>query len=61
MSQHDERPSDQHDTAFADQVVELLPERTTLQAGFGGAGGAGGSGGAGGFAAALSAAMLVAS
>ncbi len=41
---------------FEDQTIELLPARTTLQAG---AGGAGGRGGRGGDAVAISVAIII--
>ena len=44
---------------FEDQTIELLPARTTLQAGAGGAGGAGGDGGWGGDAVAISVAIII--
>ncbi len=44
---------------FEDQTVELLPARTTLQAGAGGAGGDGGAGGWGGDAVAISVAVII--
>src|SRR4028118_1576981 len=39
------RPGHPGGTMFEDQTVELLPARTTLQAGWGGGGGDGGRGG----------------